>query len=105
MIDESKVDDIFTAFLKTGNGSDDIRQIYETLPYLDHDQQRVLTLINALSEKYDSNVLREISKSIHNYAKNNRKAGFSFTKRLEAYSLYKHFNGFRMTGNPGDETK
>lgn len=105
MLDETKVDDIFTTFLKSGQGSDDIEQIYNTLPYLTHDQQRVLTLLNALAVKHDSQVLKEMSDSITRYAKTNRKTGFRFTRLIESYSLYKHFQGYRMSGNVGEEGK
>lgn len=105
MLDESKVDDIFTTFLRSGQGSDDIEQIYNTLPYLNDDQQRVLTLLNALSEKYDSDVLREMSSSITRFAKSNRKTGFRFTRLIESYSLYKHFKGYQMSGKVGEEGK
>lgn len=103
MLDEQHVNDVFSDFIRSGNTSDDINQIYNTLPYLNHEQIRVLTLINALAEKYDSPVLREISDSIHRYAKNNRKTGFRFTRLIESYSLYKHFRGYKASSNIGDE--
>lgn len=105
MIDEQKVDDIFSSFIRSGNGSDDIKQIYETLPYLTQDQQRVLTLYNTLAVKYDSAVLRELADKITIYAKKNRKTGFRFTRLIESYSLYKHFKGYKMSGNVGEEQK
>lgn len=105
MLDEQKVDDIFTGFLKSGSGSDDIDQLYNTLPYLTQDQQRVLTLINALAEKYNSPVLREMSHSITRFAKSNRKTGFRFTRLIESYSLYKHFKGYKMSGQVGEQDK
>lgn len=105
MIDEQKVDDIFSSFIRSGNGSDDIKQIYETLPYLTQDQQRVLTLYNTLAVKYDSPVLRELAEKITSYAKKNRKTGFKFTRLIESYSLYKHFKGYKMSGNVGEESK
>lgn len=105
MIDEQKVDDIFSSFIRSGTGSDDIKQIYETLPYLNNEQQRVLTLLAALAKKYDSPVLHEMSDKIHLYARNNRKTGFRFTRLIESYSLYKHFKGYKMSGNVGEEPK
>jgi hypothetical protein len=106
MLDENKVDDIFTSFLRSGNGgSDEITQIYETLPYLGNDQQRVLTLLNALAVKHDSEVIKEMSKSILAYAKTNRKTGLRFTRLIESYSLYKHFKGYQMSGNVSEEQK
>lgn len=99
MLDEQHVDEVFANFIRSGNTSDDIRQIYETLPYLTKDQVRVLTLYNALAEKYNSPVLREISDSIHEYNKHNRKTGFRFTRLIESYSLYKHFRGYKASSN------
>ena len=103
MIDEQHVDEVFSNFIRSGNQSQDIKQIYETLPYLTHDQIRVLTLYNALAEKYDNPVLKEISDSIHRYAKSNRRTGFRFTRLIEAYSLFKHFKGYKASSNLGDE--
>lgn len=106
MLDENKVDDIFSDFLRSGNGgSDDIKQIYETLPYLNQDQQRVLTVINALSVKYDSDVLKEIALRISTYAQGNRKTGFRFTRLIESYSLYKHFKGYQASAKITEDTK
>jgi hypothetical protein len=103
MLDEQKVDEIFTDFLRSGNSSDDIKQIYETLPYLNHDQQRVLTLYKSLAVKYDSPVLHEIADKITKYSQTNRKTGFRFTRLIESYSLYKHFKGYKATSNLGEE--
>lgn len=104
MIDEGKIDDIFQNFIRSGNGSDDIKQIYETLPYLSNDQQRVLTLIRTLSVKYDSPVLAEMAEKITTYARTNRKTGFRFTRLIESYSLFKHFKGYRAsTSLTGEE--
>lgn len=103
MLDEQKIDDIFSQFVRFGSGSDDIRQIYETLPFLDHDQQRVLTLLNMLAVKHNSSVLREMADKITAYAKHNRKTGLRFTRLVEAFSLYKHFKGYKMSGNVGSD--
>jgi hypothetical protein len=103
MIDEQHVDDVFSSFIRSGNQSQDIKQIYDTLPYLSKEQIRVLTLYNALAEKYNNPTLREISESIHRYAKSNRKTGFKFTRLIEAYSLFKHFKGYKASSNIGNE--
>jgi hypothetical protein len=103
MLDEQKIDDIFSEFIRSGTGSDDIKQIYETLPYLNHDQQRVLTLLNSLAVKYNSPVLKEMADKITIYAKSNRKTGFRFTRLIEANSLYKHFKGYKLSGSVGSE--
>jgi hypothetical protein len=105
MLDEQKVDDIFTHFIRGGNGSDDIKQIYETMPYLNNDQQRVLSLLNALAVKYDSPVLQELADSIVRFAKSNRRTGFKFSRLIESYSLYKHFKGYSMSGSVNDDKK
>lgn len=105
MLDEQHVDNVFSDFIRSGNTSDDIRQIYNTLPYLNYEQIRVLTLINTLAEKYDSNVLREMSDSIHMYAKSNRKTGFRFTRLIESFSLYKHFRGYKASSQVGDDSR
>lgn len=104
MLDEKHVDDMFASFIRSGNSNDDIQQIYETLPYLTRDQIRSLTLINTLAEKYDSDVLRELSGSVHRYSKNNRKTGFRFTRLIESYSLYKHFKGYRASSQIGNDS-
>ncbi|MBY6272393.1 MAG: hypothetical protein CW346_09310 [Bacillaceae bacterium] len=103
MLDEQKIDDIFSRFIRSGSGSDEIKQIYETLPYLNNDQQRVLTLLNTLAVKYNSDVLREMAVKITAYAKQNRRTGFRFTRLIEAMSLYKHFKGYKMSGQVGEE--
>lgn len=104
MLDEQHVDQVFSNFIMNGNQSDDIKQIYNTLPYLNYEQQKVLTLINTLAVKYDSDVLRELSESIHSYSKGNRKTGLRFTRLIESYSLYKHFKGYKASSqlNGGD---
>lgn len=104
MLDEGKIDDIFGEFIRNGNGSgDDIKQIYNTLPYLNFEQQRQMTLVSALAEKYDSPVLREIVAKVEAYARKNRKTGFRFTRLIESYSLYKHFKGYSASTKMGDD--
>jgi hypothetical protein len=103
MLDEQKVDDIFSEFIRSGNGSDDIKQIYETLPYLNNAQIRVLTLYRSLATKYNSDVLKEISEAVTAYLKANRKTGFRFTRLIESYSLYKHFKGYKASSNMSDD--
>jgi hypothetical protein len=105
MIDESKMDDIFAQFIRSGSGSDDVRQLYEVMPWLTPSQQRVLVLYRSLAVKYNSPVLHEIADRITEYARSNRKTGFGFSRMLSAWSLYKHFNGLRMTSRGGEDTK
>lgn len=106
MLDEGKIDDIFGEFIRAGTGSgDEIKQIYNTLPYLNPEQQRQLTLIAALGEKYDSPVLRGIVENIEKYARKNRRTGYKFTRLIESYSLYKHFKGYSASARMGDEPK
>lgn len=107
MLDESKVDDIFSDFLRAGNqnGSDDIKQIYETLPFLNDDQQRVLTVISTMAVKYNSPVLKEMTEKITKYASGNRKTGFRFTRLIESYSLYKHFKGYQASAKITEDSK
>lgn len=95
MLDETHIDDVFSSFIRSGSGSDDIKQIYETLPYLTRSQIHSLTLIQALAVKYESPVLESIVKSVSDYSKTNRKTGFRFTRLIESYSLYKHFKGYQ----------
>lgn len=102
MLDEQKVDDLFSNFIRSGNGSDEIRQIYDTLPYLNYQQQQILTLYSALAEKYDSVVMRELVAKVHQYSAANRPTGFRFTRLIESYSLYKHFKGYKASTNLGD---
>ncbi|PJO40621.1 hypothetical protein [Lysinibacillus xylanilyticus] len=98
MLDESHVDDLFSDFIRSGNaGSDDIKQIYETLPYLTQDQMHSLSLLSALAVKYNSDVLRDIVDTVTEQSKGNRRTGFRFTRLIESHSLYKHFNGYRAS--------
>lgn len=104
MLDEGKLDDIFSDFIRSGTGNgDDIKQIYNTLPYLNFEQQRQLVLLSSLAEKYDSPVLREIVNKVEVIAKRNRKTGFKFTRLIESYSLYKHFKGYSANARMGDD--
>lgn len=103
MLDEQHVDEVFSRFIRSGNSNDDIKQIYETLPYLNQDQIMTLTLINTLAAKYQSTTLLALSNSIHDYAKRNRKTGFRFTRLIESYSLYKHFKGYQAKANMSEE--
>lgn len=104
MLTEEKVSDIFADFIQSGQGEDSIRQIYEAMPYLNTDQQRVLTLYRSLAKKYDNKVILEIADSIEKYAKTNRKLGFRFTRLIESMSLYKHFQGYRASSRiDGDD--
>lgn len=106
MLDEGKIDDIFGEFIRSGTGGgDEIKQIYNTLPYLNSEQIRQLTLYAALAAKYDSNVLREIVEKIEVYAKRNRKTGYKFTRLIESYSLYKHFKGYSASARMGEDPK
>lgn len=103
MINEEKVNDLFAHFVNAGSGGDEIKQIYNAMPYLKPTQQRVLTLYRSLAVKYDSDVLREIVKSITNYAETNRPLGWRFTRLIESMALYKHFKGYKANANMGQE--
>lgn len=103
MLREEQVSDMFADFINQGQGEDNIRAIYEVMPYLNSDQQRVLVLYRALAVKYDNKVLHEISEAIEEYAKTNRKLGFRFTRLIESMSLYKHFQGYRASTKMGEE--
>lgn len=102
-LNEEKVSDIFADFINSGQGEDNIKQIYEAMPYLSIAQQNVLVLYRALAKKYDNPVILEICDSIEKYAKTNRKLGFRFTRLIESMSLYKHFQGYRANARMGDE--
>jgi hypothetical protein len=109
MLNEEKLDDIFASFIRTGQqGSDDIKQLYEVLPYLNSDQQRCLTLYRALAVKYNSPVLHSICDSIIKHSKENRSLGFRFTRLIEAFSLFKHFKGYqassKINNDQGNQT-
>lgn len=104
-LNDEQLDNIFSDFLLSGNGQDDsIRQLYEVLPYLSADQQRVLTIYRTLAVKYNSPVLHEMAQSIHDMAEKNRPLGFRFTRLIESFSLYKHFKGYQATSRM-DNTK
>ena len=103
MLDDQHVNDVFSDFIRNGNqGSDDIKQIYETLPYLNSDQIHCLTLLSALSVKYNSEVLKDVVNNVKNHAMQNRKTGFRFTRLIESYSLYKHFKGYQASARMDD---
>jgi hypothetical protein len=102
-LNEEKVNDLFADFINSGQGEDNIKQIYEAMPYLNNHQQRVLVLYRALAVKYDNKVLHEIVQAIESYAKTNRRLGFRFTRLIESMSLYKHFQGYRASTRMGDE--
>lgn len=103
MINEEKVNDMFASFIQSGESGQEIKQIYEALPYLDKHQQRVLTLYRALAIKYDSKVIKEIADAITQFAKTNRKLSFRFTRLIESMALYKHFKGYQASAKMGDE--
>lgn len=98
MLNEEQLDNIFADFVRSGQQDEGIKQLYEVLPYLTADQQRVLTLYRSLAVKYDSAVLHSICDNIVNHAKSNRKLGFRFTRLIESFSLYKHFKGYQASG-------
>lgn len=105
MLSEEKVSDIFADFIQSGQGEDNIKQIYEAMPYLDGNQQRVLVLYRALAKKYNNPVIQEICEAIEKYAKTNRKLGFRFTRLIESMSLYKHFQGYRASARMNGDDK
>lgn len=102
-IDDSIIDDKFQSFIRTGNGETELKQLYDTLPYLDHDQQRVLALLSNLSVKYDSAALADLRDKIITFSKENRKTGFRFNRMIEAISLYKHFHGIKASHSTNKE--
>lgn len=105
-MNEEKVSDMFAEFLQSGNqGGQDIKQLYEVMPYLNNEQQRMLTVINTLAKKYNSPVLKEMSDSIVEYARTNRKLGFRFTRLIESMALYKHFKGYKASAQMGGDDK
>lgn len=95
MLNEEKLDNIFADFLVAGMKQEgqDIKQLYEVLPYLTSSQQRVLVLYRSLAVKYKSQVLTEIAEAIESYARSNRKLGMSWSRNLSSYSLMKYFKG------------
>lgn len=104
MLNEEQLDNMFAEFIRGGQqGEDGIKQLYEVLPYLTTEQQRVLTLYRSLAVKYDSPVLHSICDSITNYAKSNRRLGFRFTRLIESVSLYKHFKGYQASAKVGQD--
>lgn len=96
---EEKINDLFADFINGSQSDDSIKQLYEVLPYSSNEQQRIIILYRSLAEKYDSDVLREMADSLERLAKSNRKLGFSFTRLLEAYSLHKHFKGYKASSS------
>lgn len=107
MLSEEKVSDMFADFIQSGTKQEDnIKQIYEAMPYLSVNQQRVLVLYRAVAKKYDDNkVINEIVEAIEQYSKTNRKLGFRFTRLIESMALYKHFQGYRASAKMGGEDK
>jgi hypothetical protein len=96
---EEQISDIFAEFVNGSQTDDTIKQLYEVLPYCSHEQQRIIILYRTLAVKYQSPALQEMADSLERLAKHNRKLGFSFTRLLEAYSLHKHFKGYKASSN------
>jgi hypothetical protein len=104
LVNEQKVTDIFAEFIRSGSdGGQDIKQLYEIMPYLNQNQQRVLTLYSTMAVKHDSKVIKEIVTKIVYYASTNRKLGFTFKRNLEAISLFKHFQGYRASAQMNEK--
>lgn len=105
LLNEQKISDMFGDFVKSGDqqAGQDIKQLYEIMPYLNQNQQRVLTLYSTLAVKYNSPVIQEIVKKITSYAGTNRKLGYTFKRNLEAIALYKHFQGYRASASMGEK--
>lgn len=96
---EEKIADIFADFVNGSQTDDTIKQLYEVLPYCSHEQQRIIILYRTLAVKYKSAALSEMADSLERLAKSNRKLGFSFTRLVEAYSLHKHFKGYKASSS------
>lgn len=96
---QEQIDDLFADFINGQQSDESIKQLYETLPYLTQDQQRVLTLYSSLAVKYNSPVLRDMATNIETFAKKNRRTGIRFTRLLEAFSLFKHFKGYKASSS------
>lgn len=105
MLNEERVSDMFADFIQSGQGEDNVKQIYEALPYLNTNQQRVLVLYRALAKKYNNEVLYEICEAIEKYAKTNRRLTFRFTRLIESMALYKHFQGYRAAAKMSGDDK
>lgn len=96
---EEQIDDIFADFINNQTADESIKQLYEVLPYASHEQQRIIILYRTLAKKYDSKALQEMADSLERLAKSNRKLGFQFTRLVEAFSLHKHFKGYKASAN------
>lgn len=96
---EEKINDAFAEFINGQNSDESIKQLYNVLPYATNDQQRIIILYRTLAIKYNSPVLKEMADNIENLAKANRKVGLQFTRLLEAFSLHKHFKGYKASSS------
>lgn len=96
---EEQINDIFADFINGGQPDESIKQLYEVIPYASHNQQRIIILYRSLAVKYNSKVLMEMADSLERLAKNNRKLGFTFTRLVEAFSLHKHFKGYKASSS------
>lgn len=99
---EEEINDIFADFINGQQADESIRQLYEVLPYCSHEQQRVIILYHTLATKYNSPVLREMADNLERLAKHNRKLGFQFTRLVEAFSLHKHFKGYKASSSTNE---
>lgn len=96
---EEEINDIFADFINGGQPDESIKQLYEVIPYSTHEQQRIIILYRTLGVKYNSEVLLTMADNIERLAKENRKLGFTFTRLVEAFSLHKHFKGYKASSN------
>ena len=99
---EEQINDIFADFIKGNQVEESVQDLYEILPYATSDQQKIITLYKTLAVKYDSPVLKEMAINLERLAKDNRKLGFQFTRLIEAFSLYKHFKGYKASSSTSD---
>ena len=96
---EEQIDDIFADFINNQAPDHSIKELYDILPFATHHQQKIIVLYRTLAKKYNSPVLTEMAQNIERLAQTNRKLGFTFTKNIEAYSLYKHFKGYKASSS------
>lgn len=96
---EEQINDIFADFINGNQADESIKQLYEVIPYASVNQQRVIILYRTLAVKYNSPVISEMADNMEHFAKSNRKLGLTFTRLLEAFSLHKHFKGYKASSS------
>lgn len=105
-MEQKQIDDFLVDWINSGGeGNDEIKQLYESIPFLNETQQKTIVMYRSLGKKYGSEVLTDIADKVEDIASRNKPIGFRFSRMLEAVSLHKHFKGYRMSTSRKDDSQ